>query len=59
MALLAISSFGTLILLSCNIDPPVKFLIVIILVVQEINLVSHLPIFNRILTAILKFIADI
>ena len=37
VALLAISFFGTLILLSCNTDPPVKFLIVIILVVQEIN----------------------
>ena len=41
VALLAISSFGTLILLSCNTDPPVKFLIIIILVVQEINLVSQ------------------
>ena len=41
VALLAISSFSTLILLSCNTDPPVKFLIVIILVVQEINLVSQ------------------
>ena len=41
VALLAISSFGTLILLSCNSDPPVKFLIVIILVVQGINLVSQ------------------
>ena len=37
VALLAISSFGTLILLSCNTDPSVKFLIVIILVVQEIH----------------------
>ena len=34
VALLAISSFGTLILLSFNTDPPVKFLIVIILVMQ-------------------------
>ena len=41
VALLAISSFGILILLSCNTDPPVKFLIVIILVVQEIILVSQ------------------
>ena len=41
VALLAISYFGTLILLSCNIDPPVKFLIVIILVVQEIYFVSQ------------------
>ena len=41
IALLVISSFGTLILLSCNTDPPVKFLIVIILVVQEISLVSQ------------------
>ena len=39
VALLAISSFGTLILLSFNNDPPVKFLIVITLVVQEINFV--------------------
>ena len=37
VALLAISSFGTLILLSFNTDPPVKFLIVIIWVVLEIN----------------------
>ena len=29
VALLAVSSFGTLILLSSNIDPPVKFLTVI------------------------------
>ena len=41
VALLAISYFGTLILLSCNIDPHVKFFIEIILVVQEINLVSQ------------------
>ena len=41
VTLSAISSFGTLILLSCKTNPPVKFLIVIILVVQEINLVSQ------------------
>ena len=35
MALLVTSSFGTLILLSCNTDPPVKFLRVIILVRGE------------------------
>ena len=40
VALLAISSVGTLILLSFNSDPPVKFLIVITLVVQGINFVS-------------------
>ena len=39
VALLAISFFGTLILLSFYTDSPVKFLIVIILVVQEINFV--------------------
>ena len=39
VALLAISSFCTLILLSFNTDHPVKFLIVITLVVQEINFV--------------------
>ena len=39
VALLAMSSFGTLILLSFNTDLPVKFLIVITLVVQEINFV--------------------
>ena len=39
VALLAISSFGTLILLSCKTNPPEKYLIVIILVVQEINLI--------------------
>ena len=38
MALLAISSFGTLILLSFNTNPPVKFLIVITLVGQDFNL---------------------
>ena len=39
VALLAISSFGTLILLSFNADPPVIFLIDITLLVQEINFV--------------------
>ena len=39
VALIAISSFGTLILLSFNTDPPVKFLIVITLVVQGIHFV--------------------
>ena len=39
VALLAIIDFGTLVLLSFNTDPPVKFLIVFILVVQEINFV--------------------
>ena len=39
VALLAISFFGTLILLSFYTDPPVKFLIVIIFVVQEIYFV--------------------
>ena len=39
VALLAISSFDTLTLLSFNTDSPVKFLIVITLVVQEINFV--------------------
>ena len=34
--LLTISSLGILILLSFNTDPPVKFLMVVILVVQEI-----------------------
>ena len=38
VALLAISSFGSLILLPFNTDPPVKFLI-IIFVMQEINFV--------------------
>ena len=37
VVLLAISFFDTVILLSFYTDPPVKFLIVIILVVQEIN----------------------
>ena len=41
VALLAISSFGTLIMLSFNTDPPVKFLIVITLVVQEIYFVCR------------------
>ena len=36
-ALLAIISFGALILLSFDADPPVKFLIVITLVVQDID----------------------
>ena len=39
VALSAISSFGTLILLSFNTDPPVKFLIAIVLVVLKINFV--------------------
>ena len=39
VALLAISSFRHTNLLSFNTAPPVKFLIVITLVVQEINLV--------------------
>ena len=39
VAPLAISYFGILIWLSFNTDPPVKFLIVITLVVQEINFV--------------------
>ena len=39
VALLANSSFGTLIFLSFNTDRPVKFLVVIILVVQEITAV--------------------
>ena len=39
VALLAISFFGTQILLCFNTDPPVKFFIVITLVVQEINFV--------------------
>ena len=39
VALLGISSFGTLIFLSFNTNPPVKLLIGIILVVQEINFV--------------------
>ena len=37
VTLLAIIDFGLLIFLSFYTDPPVKFLIVIILVVQEIN----------------------
>ena len=41
VALLAISSFGTQIFLSCKTNPPVKSWIVIILVVQEIHLVSQ------------------
>ena len=36
--LLAMCSFGTLILLSFNTDPPVKFFIVIILVVRKLFL---------------------
>ena len=39
VALIAISSFGILILLSFNTDPPMKFLIVITLIVQEIHFV--------------------
>ena len=39
VALLAISFFGTLILLSFYTDPPMKFVIVITLVVLEINFV--------------------
>ena len=39
VALLAMSSFGTLILLSFNTNHPVKFLIAITLVVQEIDFV--------------------
>ena len=36
VALIAISSFGMLILLYFSTDPPVKFLIVITLVMEEI-----------------------
>ena len=39
VALLAINFFGALILLSFHTDSPVKFLIIIILVMQEINFV--------------------
>ena len=39
VTLSAISFFGILILLCFNTDPPVKFLIVITLVVQEIDFV--------------------
>ena len=39
VALLAISFFGTLIFLSFNTDPPVRFLIVTYLVMQEIYFV--------------------
>ena len=43
VALLAISSFGTLIFLSFNTDPHVKFLIVIILVGIVVSAQNFVP----------------